>query len=64
MVQCKIADEKKKYVERLKEIITKNHTSDFPEGPEIENHEEYMKTVRDQEQAKYDSGSDHVINLY
>ena len=64
MVQCKIADEKKKYVERLKEIITKNHTSDFPEGLEIENHEEYMKTVRDQEQAKYDSGSDHVINLY
>ena len=64
MVQCKIADEKKKYVERLKEIITKNHTADFPEGLEIENHEEYMKTVRDQEQAKYDSGSDHVINLY
>ena len=64
MVQCKIADEKKKYVERLKEIITKNHTSDFPEGLEIENHEEYMKTVRDQEQAKYDCGSDHVINLY
>ena len=64
MVQCKRADEKKKYVERLKEIITKNHTSDFPEGLEIENHEEYMKTVRDQEQAKYDSGSDHVINLY
>ena len=64
MVQCKIADEKKKYVKRLKEIITKNHTSDFPEGLEIENHEEYIKTVRDQEQAKYDSGSDHVINLY
>ena len=47
MVQFKIADEKRKYMERLKEIITKNYTSDFPEGIEIENHEEYMKTVRD-----------------
>ena len=40
MVQFKIADEKRKYMERLKEIITKNYTSDFPEGIEIENHEE------------------------
>ena len=39
MVQFKIADEKRKYMERLKEIITKNYTSDFPEGIEIENHE-------------------------
>ena len=45
MVQFKIADEKRKYMERLKEIITKNYTSDFPEGIEIENHEEYIKTA-------------------
>ena len=50
-------------MEHLKEIITKNHTSDFPEGLEIENHEEYMKTVREEEQAKYDSDSDHVIDV-
>ena len=62
MVQFKIADEKRKYMERLKEIITKNYTSDFPEGIEIENHEEYIKTVREEEQAKYDSDSDHVID--
>ena len=62
MVQFKIADEKIKYMERLKEIITKNYTSDFPEGIEIENHEEYIKTVREEEQAKYDSDSDHVID--
>ena len=62
MVQFKIADEKRKYMERLKEIITKNYTSDFPEGTEIENHKEYIKTVRDEEQAKYDSDSDHVID--
>ena len=47
MVQFKIADEKRK-MERLKEIITKNYTSEFPEGIEIENHEEYIKTVREQ----------------
>ena len=35
MVQFKIADEKRKYMERLKEIITKNYTSDFPEDIEI-----------------------------
>ena len=34
MVQFKIADEKRKYMECLKEIITKNYTSDFPEGIE------------------------------
>ena len=62
MVQFKIADEKRKYMERLKEIITKNYTSDFPEGIKIENHEEYIKTVREEEQAKYDSDSDHVID--
>ena len=62
MVQFKIADEKIKYMERLKEIITKNYTSDFPEGIKIENHEEYIKTVREEEQAKYDSDSDHVID--
>ena len=62
MVQFKIADEKRKYMERLKEIITKNYTSDFPEGIKIENHEEYIKTVREKEQAKYDSDSDHVID--
>ena len=33
-------------MERLKEIISNNYTSDFPEGVEIENQEEYMKTVR------------------
>ena len=57
-----MADEKRKYMERLTEIITKNHTSDFPEGLEIENHEEYIKTVREEEQANYDSDSDHVID--
>ena len=62
MVQFKIADEKRKYMERLKEIITKNYTSDFPEGIEIENQEEYIKTIREEEQAKYDSDSDHVID--
>ena len=62
MVQFKIADVKRKYIEFLKEIITKNYTSEFPEGIEIENHEEYVKTVRDEEQAKYDSDSDHVID--
>ena len=35
IVQFKIADEKRKYMERLKEIITKNYTSDLPEGIEI-----------------------------
>ena len=62
MVQFKIADEKRKYMERLKEIITKNNISDFPEGTEIENQEEFMKTVRQEEQAKYGSDSDHVID--
>ena len=62
MVQFKIADVKRKYIEFLKEIITKNYTSEFPEGIEIEDHEEYVKTVRDEEQAKYDSDSDHVID--
>ena len=62
MVQFKIADEKRKYMERLKEIITKNNTVDFAKGIEIENHEECMKTVREEGQAKYDSDSDHVIN--
>ena len=47
MVQFKIADEKRK-MERLKEIITKNYTSEFPEGIEIENYEEYIKTIREQ----------------
>ena len=37
-------------MERLKEIITKNYTSDFPEGVEIENQKEYIKTVREEEQ--------------
>ena len=46
MVQFKIADGKRKYMERLDEITTKSYTSDFPEGIEIENHEEYIKTVR------------------
>ena len=62
MVQFKVADEKRKYMERLKEIITKNYTSDFPEAIETENHEEYIKTVREEEQAKYDSDSDHVTD--
>ena len=47
MVQFEIADKKRKYMERLKEIFTKNYTSDFPEGIAIENHEEYIKTVRE-----------------
>ena len=62
MIQFNIADEKKKYMERLKEIIAKNYTSDFPEGIEMENHKEYIKTVREEEQAKYNSDSDHVID--
>ena len=62
MVQFKIADEKRKYMECLKEIITKNSTSDFPEGIEIKNHKEYIKTLREEEQAKYDSDSDYVID--
>ena len=47
---------------RLKEIITKNYTSDFPEGIEIENHKKYIKTVREEGQAKYDSDSNHFID--
>ena len=47
-------------MERLKEIITKNYTLDFPEGIEIENHEERIKTVRQEEQPRCDS--DHVID--
>ena len=39
MVQFKIADKKKKYMERLIGIITKNYTWDFPEG--IENWESW-----------------------
>ena len=62
IVQFKIADEKRKYMGHLKEIITKNYTSDFPEGTQIENHEDYIKTVKKEEQAKYDSDSDHVID--
>ena len=46
----------------MKEIITKHYTSDFPEGIEIENDKEHIKTVREEEQAKYDSDSDHVID--
>ena len=40
-------------MERSKEIITKNYTSYFPEGIKIENHKEFIKTVREKEQAKY-----------
>ena len=40
----------------------KNYFSDFPEGIEIENHEEYKKTIREEEQAQYDGDSDHVID--
>ena len=61
MVQFKIAYKKRKYMEQLEEI-TKNYNSDIPEVIEIENHEEYIKTVREEEQAKYDSDSDHVID--
>ena len=49
-------------MECLKEIITKNSTSDFPEGIEIKNHKEYIKTLREEEQARYDSDSDYVID--
>ena len=62
MVQFRIADEKRKYMEHLKEIITKNYASDFPEGIEIENHKEYIKTIREEEQVEYGSDSDHVID--
>ena len=48
-------------MERLKEIISSNYTTDFPEGFELENQEEYMKSVREDEQADNDSDSDHVI---
>ena len=54
MVKFKIVGKKRKYMECSKEIITKNYTSDFPEGIEIENHKEYIKTVKEKEQAKYD----------
>ena len=62
IVQFTTADEKRKYMEHLEEIITKNYTSGFPEGIEIENHKEYIKTIREEEQVKYDSDSDHVID--
>ena len=39
MVQFKIAYEKQKYMESLKEIIPNNYTTDFPEGVQIENQE-------------------------
>ena len=60
IAQFKIADEKRKFLERLKEIIANNYTADFPEG--IENQEEYMKAVAEDEQAEDDSDSDHVID--
>ena len=44
MVQFKIADEKRKYMERLKEIITKNYT--------FQKTLKYINTVREEEQAK------------
>ena len=37
MVQFKIADEKRKYMERLKEIVTKNYTSEFRITKNIQN---------------------------
>ena len=49
-------------MEHLKEIITKNYASDFPEGIEIVNHKEYIKTIREEEQVEYGSDSDHVID--
>ena len=58
IAQFKIADEKRKYLERLKEIIANNYTADFPEGIQ----EEYMKAVGEDEQAEDDSDSDHVID--
>ena len=36
-----VADEKRKYMERLREIIKQNYTSDFPDDIEIENHEKH-----------------------
>ena len=62
IAQFKIAYKKRKYLERLKEIIANNYTADFPEGIEIENQEEYMKAVGENEQAEDDSDSDHVID--
>ena len=62
IAQFKIADEKRKYLERLKEMIANNYTADCPEGIEIENQEEYMKAVGQDEQAEDDSDSDHVID--
>ena len=62
IAQFKIAYEKRKYLERLKEIIANNYTADFPEGIEIENQEEYMKAVGEDEQAEDDSDNDHVID--
>ena len=46
----------------MKEIITKHYTFDFPEGIEIENQKEHIKTVGEEEKAKYDSDSDRVID--
>lgn len=62
MVKFKIADENRKYMERLKEIISTNYNVDFPEGIEIDNQEVYMKTVREDEQSGGASDSDHVID--
>lgn len=62
MVKFKIADENRKYMERLKEIISTNYNVDFPEGIEIDNQEVYMKTVREDEQSGDASDSDHVID--
>ena len=49
-------------MESLKEIIPNNYTTDFPEGVQLENQEEYKKTVREDEQADNDNDSDHVID--
>ena len=50
-------------MERLKEIISNNYTTDFPEGVEIENQEEYMKSVREDEQADDDATTVGAIML-
>ena len=55
-------NEKRKYMEHLKEIISNNYTTAFPESVQFQNQGEYTKTVREDKQTDHDNDSDHVID--
>ena len=47
-------------MELVKEIITRNYSSGFAEGTDIDNHKEYTKLHKRGETSKYDSDSNHA----